>query len=274
MVTLVTSLNARLYEAYGRAMVRSFEACSKDVSLIVVCEGEIPAELAAGGRTHRTVPIESDVYAAFHARYDSDPKANGRFTAEVEKDGKRVVVPAVSYRFDLVQYSFKIFALAKARDLLDPTEAFAWIDADVRCLQPFGGDDLAAFLPAEGELMSYIGRTHYPPRGPHSECGFLGFNARHPDLTRFLDRMMALYLTGEAMTLREWHDSWLWDEVRREFEARGTAFKDLSGPFAALDHPFIHTGLGRYFDHLKGPARKKAGRSSSGDYGAGKPPQA
>lgn len=273
MVTLVTSLNGRLYEKYGRAMIGSFEACSSDVKLIVVFEGEQPGDLAQTGRSHAVIPIESDDYDRFHARFDNDPKANGKFTAQVEKNGQMVTVPAISYRFDLVQYSFKIFALEKARTLMAADEPFGWLDADVLCLRPFSSADLLPLFPGADELMSYIGRTHFPPRGPHSECGFLGFNPSHPRTDAFLAHMKALYMTGEAMTLREWHDSWLWDEVRREFEKESVRFKDLSGPFAALDHPFIHTGLGRFFDHLKGPARKASGRSSSADYQASNTPR-
>ncbi len=78
--------------------------------------------------------------------------------------------------------------------------------------------------------------------------------------------MKALYLTGEAFRFQEWHDSWLWDEVRKEFEAKGFAFKNISGKAAHLEHPFINCGLGVYFDHLKGPQRKQAGKSFDQDY--------
>jgi hypothetical protein len=78
--------------------------------------------------------------------------------------------------------------------------------------------------------------------------------------------MKALYLPGEAFRFLHWHDSWLWDEVRKEYEAKGFAFKNLSGSFSHLEHPFIKCGLGVYFDHLKGPERKKAGKSSDQDY--------
>jgi hypothetical protein len=268
MVTLVTSLNAALYEEYGRAMIQSFEACSRDVPLLIVFEGDIPAELAAGGRSFSVTPIEGEDYSRFRERFDHDPKANGVSSAVVEKNGQMITVPLVSYRFHLVKFSFKIFALAKARTLIASAESLAWIDADVRCLQPFSAADLSPFLPGPDEIMSYLARTRYPPRGPHSECGFLGFNPQHPQTDAFLDRMLALYTSGEAMTFREWHDSWLWDEVRREFEARGHRFRNISGVHEDLEHPFIHSGLGRFFDHLKGPARKAAGRSSPADYGS------
>ena len=60
---------------------------------------------------------------------------------------------------------------------------------------------------------------------------------------------------------KEWHDSWIWDEVRKEFEVQGVHFKNISGNAVHLEHPFINCGLGEYFDHLKGPERKKIGKS-------------
>ncbi len=175
-----------------------------------------------------------------------------------------------SYRFDLVRFSYKIFAIEAARSELTPGEAFAWIDADVLCLKPFSAADLEPFMPGPDQIMSYLGRSRFPPNAPYSECGFLGFNPRHPLLDAFLDRMMAIYATGEAFSFQEWHDSWLWDAVRKEFQATGAAFKNISGVHEVLEHPFVNCGLGTYFDHLKGPGRKKAGRSAADDYVAGR----
>mgnify|MGYP000007483937 CR=1 FL=1 len=71
MVTLVTSLNAALYQEYGRAMIESFEACSRDVPLLIVFEGDIPADLAAGGRRFSVTPIEGEDYRRFRERFDN-----------------------------------------------------------------------------------------------------------------------------------------------------------------------------------------------------------
>jgi len=114
--------------------------------------------------------------------------------------------------------------------------------------------------------MSYLGRTKFPPDAPYSECGFLGFNPIHPELNNFLNRMKALYLSGEAFQLEQWQDCWLWDHVRSEFSKNGTEFLNLSGKYQETEHPFINCGLGQYFDHLKGPTRKKQGHSFASDY--------
>ena len=51
-----------------------------------------------------------------------------------------------------------------------------------------------------------------------------------------------------------------------EFEAQNVIFKNISGDASVLEHPFINCGLGKYFDHLKGPQRKQIGHSFIKDY--------
>ena len=54
--------------------------------------------------------------------------------------------------------------------------------------------------------------------------------------------------------------------LRIEFEGSGIQFKNISGAASSTDHPFINTDLGIYFDHLKGPERKRIGQSFIEDY--------
>ena len=55
--------------------------------------------------------------------------------------------------------------------------------------------------------------------------------------------------------------------MRYEFEEyKKTNFKNISGKGFELEHPFINCGLEEFFDHLKGPNRKKEGRSFLDDY--------
>ena len=60
--------------------------------------------------------------------------------------------------------------------------------------------------------------------------------------------MTDIYVTGEIFSLNEWHDSWIWDYVRLEFEKKKTKFKNISNIY---EHPYINSGLGEIFDHLK-----------------------
>jgi hypothetical protein len=59
----------------------------------------------------------------------------------------------------------------------------------------------------------------------------------------------------------EWHDGFIFDVVRREFEQRGLIrSRNLTPANVTEDHPFINSELGNYMDHLKGK-RKKLGRT-------------
>ena len=114
--------------------------------------------------------------------------------------------------------------------------------------------------------MSYLGRNSFPTNNPYSECGFLGFNLNHEHYKDFLERMTEIYLSGEIFSYQEWHDSWIWDRAREEFQEKKIRFKNISGKFFNTEHPFVNCGLQEFFDHLKGPERKKRGKSFDSDY--------
>lgn len=270
MTTLITSLNARLLGQYGSRMLQGFEKFSRDVDLIVVFEGDKPADLPWRQGPVRILELRSEEFNRFRQFFGRLYEANGlKIVRKQQADGRVVLKPVWDYRFNLMRFAFKIFSIDLARVGLGAEEWFAWIDADVTCLKSFSSAELQPFFPDHDQVMSYLGRTHFPPERPYSECGFLGFNPNHPRLNAFLQRMKALYMTGEAFRFQEWHDSWLWDEVRREFEASGCVFKNISGAATHLEHPFVNCGLGEYFDHLKGPSRKQAGKSSEEDLANG-----
>jgi hypothetical protein len=81
------------------------------------------------------------------------------------------------------------------------------------------------------------------------------------DIEKYSDDAKARLIEGRWASSSE-----VWDEVRKEFEAHGVHFKNISGKAVHLEHPFINCGLGEYFDHLKGPERKKMGKSLDSDY--------
>jgi hypothetical protein len=93
----------------------------------------------------------------------------------------------------------------------------------------------------------------------------LGFNLRNDKTHEYINRVIDIYQSGELFSLSQWHDSFIWDFVRKEFEELNeTKFKDISGEGFNYEHVYIKSGLDKYFDHLKGP-RKIDGNSSSDD---------
>jgi hypothetical protein len=268
MIDLITSMNQPLFEQYGRQMVAGFEQfAGPDLRLIIVFEGRIQTQIKLQGNRTLFVPFDSPDHRKFLKYFGHLYEANGlRVVQTPGPNGQNQLQFGWDFRFAAVRFSFKIFAIEIGKALARAESSFAWIDADVRCLKPFSAADLMPFMPETEEIMSYLGRDFFPPANPYSECGFLGFNRRHSELDAYLNRMRTLYTTGEIFSLAEWHDSWLWDEVRREFEAMGNKFRNISGAGAKTEHPFINCGLGEFFDHLKGPVRKQQGQSLDSDY--------
>jgi hypothetical protein len=258
---LITSFNEDLYYAYGKRMTEEFSNKSDGtVKLVVVFEGSLPA----------TKPLKNVEYLAFNhpdhhnfiRKFGHLFEARGlRMTSLENKE----IQLAYDYRFDAVRFSFKVFSILHAIDKIMPTDHFAWIDADIRCIKEFCSDDLLKFFPVENELMSYLGRN-FPLVDPYSECGFLGFNSKHPLVIDFLSTVAYVYYSGEIFTHHQWHDSWIWDQIRLDFEKRQVQFKNISGSAYETDHPFINCDLGIFFDHLKGPQRKQMGKSFAEDY--------
>ena len=257
----ITSFNRELYESYGKRMTEEFsEKSDGSANLVVVFEGD------SAPTTH----LKNVEYIIFS--HPGHREFIRKFGHLYESKGFRLnflpnneVRFAYDYRFDAVRFSFKIFSILQAVDKIQPTDNFAWIDADVRCIRNFSSSDLLKFFPTGGDLMSYLGRN-YPLVDPYSECGFLGFNYQHTLTRDFLNSVANVYSSGEIFSHRQWHDSWIWDQVRLEFERQNVNFKNISGDAYETDHPFINCGLGLFFDHLKGPQRKQMGQSFAEDY--------
>lgn len=259
---MITSFNEILLEQYGRRMVKEFSEMSDgSVRLAVIYEGDMIPDIS-----WKNVEFIRFIHSGHHnfmKKFGHLYEANG---IKIEFLPNNEVNVTRDFKFDAVRFSFKIFSLLEALDLLKPRNYFGWIDADIRCLKKFNSTELLKFFPDDNQVMSYLGRTGFPSSGAYSECGFLGFNAKHPSTVDFLNRMAEIYQNGEIFTHEQWHDSWIWDQIRIEFEGRGIEFKNISGVASSTDHPFINTDLGIYFDHLKGPERKRVGQSFSGDY--------
>lgn len=259
---IITSFNEVLFNQYGKRMVEEFsEKSDGTVTLSVIYEGKnIP-----------NLTLKNIEFTCFsHPGHHDFIRKFGHLTdargLRVEFLSNNKINLYEDYKFDAVRFSFKTFSLLQALELFKPPGYFAWLDADVRCLTKFGSNDLQQFFPDDDQLMSYLGRSSFPPNSPYSECGFLGFNSKHPMTLKFLNRMAEIYQNGEIFAHEQWHDSWIWDQTRIEFESRAVKFKNISGAASMTEHPFINSDLGIFFDHLKGPKRKEMGQSFIQDY--------
>lgn len=266
MLEIVTSLNQTLFDQYGRRAISEIEMyAGEEVRLNVVFEGKIPSGLPKYRRV-RFVPFESAGHNLFLRRFGHLKEANGLRINFNDDGNKQTASLNWNFRYNAVRFAFKIFAIDQILPALSSAQYLVWLDADIRVLRKFDLNDLTPFLPRDHELMAYLGRTKFPKPNPYSEAGWLGFNLRHIRAHEFFNFVAQQYTTGEIFSQAEWHDSWIWDVTRLEFEGQGVLFRNISGSAEEFEHPFINCGLGTYFDHLKGPERKAAGRSFPRDY--------
>jgi len=129
------------------------------------------------------------------------------------------------------------------------------VDADSVFYNPMTEDVVRKELYREDCMMTYLGRG-----SQYSECGFLGFNMKHPEIQNYADEMLRMYNTDEIYKLREHHDSYVWDHVRILFEGK-RQIQNLNIGDKKNAHVQARSVLGKYYDHTKGPIRKSVGYS-------------
>ena len=158
------------------------------------------------------------------------------------------------YWQDGVRFCYKVYAYTHAIMNYQDLDGIIGIDADSVFYKKIDEDWIKKHIHRDNCMMTYLGRPNY------SECGFLYFNMKHPDIQPYANRMKSLYDTDGIYNLKEQHDSFIWDYVRKEFEKRGTKNFDIGD--GKMGHVQARSILGTVYDHTKGPRRKAAGKSA------------
>ena len=117
---------------------------------------------------------------------------------------------------DGVRFSYKVYAYTHAL-MTENVDGLICIDADSVFYKKIDEEWVKKHIHRDECMMTYLGRG-----SNYSECGFLYFNLNHADTLAYANRMKSLYDTDGIYNLKEQHDSYVWDYVRKEFENRGT----------------------------------------------------
>lgn len=253
--TVCTTFNAAGYEKYGHRMIQTFlENWPRDVQLVVYSEGCQVTETAPNLCVH-DLETASPKLAEFKQRWRNVPKANGDVSADpvrsLRKDSGK------GFKWDAVRFSHKVYAVFHCAQT-HRTDWLLWMDADMVCHSPITVEQLNRLCPPKRDLC-FLGR-----RGKFSECGLYAMNLTSPATEVFLKKFQAMYDHAETgiFTLDEWHDSFVFDAVRRCVSLNELDWS--SDLVSGEGHPLINCEWGAYLDHLKG-ARKDLGRSKPKD---------
>ena len=160
------------------------------------------------------------------------------------------------FRFNVFRFAHKVYAISKAlKDV--KTKYLIWLDSDIKTHKKIPISFLHSLVD-DTRYLSYLGRENISIKHlNYSECGFLVFNTEHFIHSQFWRDMMQMYDGGKLFQEKEWHDSYIFDVVRKNLEITAN-IKNINISDMGLvdikseDHVFVASVLGKYMDHKKG----------------------
>jgi hypothetical protein len=264
-ISVVTTFHEAGLKEYGQRMINSFcENWPEQVTLHIYPELCNPII-----RNHNHITLkrleELPDLMAFKNRWKDVPKANGDVSADPVRSRRKD--SGKGFKWHAIRFAHKVYAIFHCAREID-ADFLVWMDADTICHSPITIQDLYRMIPADSELC-YLGR-----KGKYSECGLYSMNLRSPNVQNFLKEFQRMYDEAEngIFQLEEWHDSFVFDAVRRKFPqmkqmdwaAHLHDLRPSPGNSTGEGHPLINSDWGAWLDHLKG-GRKQLGRSKRED---------
>jgi hypothetical protein len=261
---VVTTFHENGMKLYGQRMIDSFSTnWPKEIPLYVYAEKCVP-----NAPDSRVIIKDADSVcelANFKRTWKDVPKANGDVSKDPIRSKRRD--SGKGFKWDAVRFSHKVYAIFDCARNTD-ADVLIWMDADMICHSPINISRIVSLIPSHIDI-GYLGR-----KDKFSECGLYSLNLRSQGVKDFLTEFQRVYDQAEngIFLLDEWHDSFVFDVVRKKFPS----LKNLSWSENLPDlratknntkgegHPLINSEWGAYLDHLKGD-RKKFGKSKKED---------
>lgn len=252
---VVTTFNAQGYENYGRRMIDTFrQTWPAEVSLFVYAEDCVVTPTAPNIHIFDLAQASPEL-VAFKNKWRNVPKANGDVSGDPTKAKRKD--SSKGFKWDAVRFAHKVYSIFHCANQTD-ADWLLWMDADTVCHSPVTVADLDRLCLADKDLC-FLGR-----KNKYTECGLYAMHLQKPAIKTFLQRFQQMYDDADhgIFTLAEWHDSFVFDAVRKSMQL---VELDWSGHLITGEgHPLINSEWGAYLDHLKG-ARKGLGRSKRAD---------
>ena len=169
------------------------------------------------------------------------------------------------FRFNVFRFAHKVYAISTVLKNTK-TKYLIWLDSDIKTYKKIPTSFLATLVD-ESCYLSYLGRENISMKHlSYSECGFLIFNTEHFIHSQFWQDMMEMYDEGKLFHEKEWHDSYIFDLVRKNLEIKKKITNINISDIGLVDiknedHVFVASVLGKFMDHKKG--NRKANKWSN-----------
>ena len=254
-ISVVTTFHQAGYDAYGKRMIQTFlQNWPREVKLYVYAENCQVTETAPN-LIVKDLHSASPELVTFKNKWKGVPKANGDVSQDPVRSKRKDA--GKGFKWDAVRFAHKVYSIFSCVKECQ-TDILLWMDADTICHSPISMSDLEKMCPTTKDIC-FLGR-----KGKFSECGLYAMNLHSPSTRLFLQRFQNVYDDAERgiFTMAEWHDSFVFDEVRRTLALNELNWSE--GLITGEGHPLINSQWGAWLDHLKG-GRKKLGRSKRED---------
>ena len=239
---VVTTFNREGFEISGKKMIESFDKFwSKDILLNVYYEDMSQPKISCSDRI-------------FFHNFNEEVKKWYTFREKfLFKELIKPDTPARSwYVHSASKFAHKVYAIQKQIEKKD-CDYLIWLDSDTITFKKVEVFFLYSLV-NEDAYFTYLGRDHL---NFHSEAGFLIFNTKNKFHKIFWERMMEMYDQGKLFDQNEWHDSYIFDVVRKELEKK--SLKNINICLFGLKkrdpnafHVFDNSVLGEFMNHFKG----------------------
>lgn len=244
MITVVTSFSESGYSQYGKAFLESFvTGWPKEVNLKCYFHSNWDAK--------EPWVIPDDAPQADNIEYralDSieDLGAFKKASRSLFKNKFNKEYPDVDWRFDVVKFCNKVFAITHAVQE-EKSDWLIWLDADTVTNKPISLKRLKSWLPDEADIV-HLGRAGVTT---YSETSFIGFNLAKDVAKLFVIDLIKLYTSGEFQFYTEWHDGFVFERLLNLSVQHGLITYNLSPNVTTLE-AFKTSELGHFMYHAKG----------------------
>jgi hypothetical protein len=254
---VVTTFHEKGLHTYAQRMIDTYlQNWPKDVPLHIYPEKCNPRISDHSRITLTDLDTGVPNLITFKNKWKDVPKANGWCSDSTQKFLDKS--QKIGFKWDAVRFSHKVYSIFHCAQNTD-IDVLIWMDADTICHSPVTVENLEQMIPVEADIC-YLGRE-----GKYTECGLYSMNLRSKKTKLFLSEFQRMYDQAEIgiFTLDEWHDSFVFDSVRKTIPQL-KQHNWSQGIIKGEGHPLINSHWGAWLDHLKGD-RKTKGRSNLKD---------
>lgn len=238
----VTTFNFKIHP-YGIEMINSFFVNWPDeIQLFAFVENASPIDDSKVRSKIRLVDYHEEIpeYKNFCKKFQHKEK----FTDD--------------FRFNAFRFAYKVYAISCALEKIK-SRYLIWLDADIKTHKKIPLEFFDKLI-KNTSYLSYLGRENISVKHlTYSECGFLIFDTHHFTHKIFWKEMMNMYSGGKLFDEKEWHDSYIFDQVRKKIEKKYNVLNFNISKLGLVnieskndDHVFVTSVLGEFMDHKKG----------------------